>query len=68
MEMKAHNEISFIMAEVGDAASQQDSLDLPLLESKPSEKDLAKLLEEKDALITNLLSEKTEQENTVLVE
>lgn len=67
-EIKRENNLSFIMAEPGDEPSfhpiENELADFLAKESQ-HHLQLRRIIEEKETLITSLMNEKTEQENTV---
>lgn len=66
-EIKNENNLSFIMAEVGNEPEEVEEHIAEFLNKESLEQlRLRKIIEEKDYMITSLMNEKTEQENTVL--
>jgi hypothetical protein len=67
-EIKRENNLSFIMAEPGDEPSFhpiENELVEFLAKESHQHLQLRRIIEEKETLITSLMNEKTEQENTV---
>jgi hypothetical protein len=68
LEIQHENNLTFIMAEAGDEPEDIET-ELHHFLSKPSHEyvQLRRIIEEKECMISSLMNEKTEQENTVLL-